>query len=166
MKKLIRLVLLVGMIALAVWVGLNLFPNPKQAIRNRLNKLAQLASYSAREGNLSRIANIQKLGLLFSDDAQVTVDVPGLEAHTFNRREELMQAAMAAKSVSTAIKAEFLDMNIELGSGNLSALVDLTLKAKVTGDNDMIAQELKFTMKKINGDWLITRIETVKTLKP
>ena len=30
----------------------------------------------------------------------------------------------------------------------------------------MIAQELKFTMKKINGDWLITRIETVKTLKP
>ena len=77
-----------------------------------------------------------------------------------------MQAAMGAKSVTTGIKAEFIDMNIELGSGNLSALVDLTLKAKVNGESDMIAQELKFTMKKINGDWLITRIETVKTLKP
>ena len=131
MKKIIRLILLVVMIALAVWVGLQLFPSPKQAVRNRLNKLAQLASFSASEGNFSRLANVQKLGLLFSDDAQVTVDVPGVQAHTFNRREELMQAAMGAKSVTTGIKAEFIDMNIELGSGNLSALVDLTLKAKV-----------------------------------
>ena len=58
-------------------------------------------------------------------------------------------------------------MNIEMGAGNDSAIVDLTLKAKVPGETDLIVQELKFTLKKSDGGtWYITRVETVKTLKP
>jgi len=35
-----------------------------------------------------------------------------------------------------------------------------------TGDNkDFDVQELKFQLKRIDGDWLITRAETVKTLQ-
>ncbi len=166
MNKLPRVILFVVALALGAWVWTICFPNPRQVITNRLNRVAQLASFTPDEGNISRIANVQKLSQYFAEDVQVFVDIPGFESHTFSRRDELMQVALAAKRLGNGLRAEFLDPNIEMGAGNQSALVDLTLKAKVPGENDMIVQELKFTMKKIKGDWLITRVETVRTLKP
>jgi hypothetical protein len=166
MKKILQIIFLAVALSLGVWLWAAWFPNPKQAVRNRLNKVAQLASFSANEGNISRVANVQKLGRLFAEDVQVMVDIPGTESHTFTSREEVMQVALAAKRLGDGLKAEFLDMNIEMGTGDQSALVDLTLKAKVGGESDLIVQELKFTLKKLDGDWLITRVETVRTLKP
>ena len=84
----------------------------------------------------------------FSEDVQVVVDVPGSSIHTLAGREELTQAAMAAKSMSNGLKVEFLDPNIDLNQGGESALVDLTLKAKPGNDSDLIVQELKLTFKK------------------
>ncbi len=166
MKKLVQIIFLAVVLALGVWLWTAWFPNPKQAVRNRLNRVAQLASFSANEGNISRALSVQKLGSLFAEDVQVMVDIPGAESHTFTSRGELMQIVLAAKRLGDGLKAEFLDMNIEMGTGDQSALVDLTLKAKVGGESDMIVQELNVTLKKINGDWLITRVETVRTLKP
>ena len=165
MNKTLRLFLGAAVIALGVWAWTMVFPNPKQVIRNRINRVAQLASFSPNEGAMSRGFNIQKLGALFSDDAQILVDVPDLDAHVFTR-EEMMQSLMAAKRLGNGLKAEFVGMNIELGAGAESALVDLTLKAKIGGQGELIVQEFKFTVKKIKGDWLITRVESVNTLKP
>lgn len=166
MKKLSNIILLLVLLGLGYWLWTVFFPNPQQVIRNRLDKVARLASFSPGEGNISRVSKIQRLGLLFADDVEVMIDVPGADIQTIKSRQELMQAAMAAPRFASGLKAEFLDMNIELGSDAQSAIVDLTLKAKVTGETDLIVQELKFTMKKIKNDWLITRVETVKTLKP
>ena len=46
-----------------------------------------------------------------------------------------------------------------------SAVADLTAKAAVPGQKDFEVQEMKFVLKKINGEWLITRAETVKTFR-
>lgn len=168
MKRVFTLLLLIGLIALGYWAWTVLFPKPDQIIRNHLNKLAKLASFSPNDGNISRVAKIQKLGLLFDENVQVVMDAPGAESHSLNftRREELTQAAMAAKSFASGVKAEFQDMSIQVAPDAQSATADLMLQAKVSGENDMIAQELKFTFKQTNGDWLITRVETVKSLKP
>src|SRR5579884_390431 len=166
MKKLSNIILLLALAGLGYWLWTVFFPNPQQVIRNRLNKLARLASFSPGEGNISRISKIQRMGRLLAEDVQLIIDVTGTEIQTIKSRQELMQAAMAAPRFANVLKAEFLDMNIELGSDTQSAIVDLTLKAKIGGESDLIVQELKFTMKKINNDWLITRVETVKTLKP
>ncbi|HEX3798666.1 MAG TPA: hypothetical protein VH413_08190 [Verrucomicrobiae bacterium] len=167
MKKVFSLVVLLIAVGAGFWLYTVLFPNPQQAVRNHLNKVARLASFSPSDGNLSRMANVERLGTLFARDVQVVVDIPGYESHTFSNREELMQAAALTKRFAGGLKAEFLDMNIEMGAGNDSALVDLTLKAKVSTESDLIVQELKFTLKKSDGgSWLITRVETIKTLKP
>jgi hypothetical protein len=167
MNKLFKIILLLALLALGFWLWTIFFPNPQQVIRNRLNKLAHLASFSPDEGNISRVAKVQRLGQLFAENVQVVVDVPGADVQNITSREELMQAAMAAKRFTGGLKAEFLDMDIPpLDNDAQSAVVDLTLKAKVSTESDLIVQELKFTLKKINGDWLITRVETVKTLKP
>jgi len=166
MNKLRRLLLIAVVIGIGFWVWTAWFTNPKQVIKNRLNQVARLASFEPNEGAISRLAKIQRLGLLFAEDVQVMVDIPGYEAHTFSRREEVMQVVMASPRLGNGLSAQFLDMNIQLGSGDQSALVELTLEAKINGESDILAQEMKFTLKKIKGDWLITRVETVKTLKP
>jgi hypothetical protein len=165
MNKIFRVIMLAAVAALGLWVWTLLFPNPKHVIGNRLNQLARLASFSPGEGTLSRAFDVKRLGGLFSDDAQILVDVPALETHEFGR-DEMMQDLLAAKKLGNGLKVKFIDPNIELGTGAESALVDLTMEAKFGGESDLVVQELKFTMKKIKSDWLITRVETVNTLKP
>jgi hypothetical protein len=167
MKKVLSFILLLALLGAAFWLWTIFFPNPKQVVRNKLNAVARLASFTPNEGNISRMASVQRMAGLFTPDVQVVVDLPNGESHTFGSRDELMQAMAMAKRFANGIKAEFLDMDIEMGTGNTSALVDLTLRAKISGESDMVVQELKVTLKKSDGGtWLITRIETVKTLKP
>ena len=40
----------------------------------------------------------------------------------------------------------------------------LTVDADVSGQRDDIVQEMKFTLQKISGRWLITHVETIHTL--
>ena len=165
MKNLLRLILLVVLIALGIWVWHILFPNPQKIIRHRLNKLAQLASVAPNEGNFSRVACVEKMGAYFTDNAEVNLNIPG-ESLVLNGRAELTQAALAARSSANGgVSAEFVDINIDMGPNNQSAMVDLTLHAKVGSDKDAIIQELEFTFKKIKGDWLISRVATVQTLR-
>jgi hypothetical protein len=42
--------------------------------------------------------------------------------------------------------------------------VNLTGKAIVPGERDISAQEFNFQLKKVDGKWLIYRVETVRTL--
>src|ERR1700757_5055574 len=100
MKRVFQIILLLGLAAVGFWLWTVFFPNPQQVIRNRLNTLARLASFSPGEGNIMRVAKIQKLGTLFDENVQITVDVPGVEPHTFGNREELMQMAMAANRLT------------------------------------------------------------------
>jgi len=165
MNKIFWLIILMALLALGWWGWSAWFPNPRQAIRNRLNQAASLASFTRGEGNIKRALSLQKLSGCFTEDAQITVDIPGVENHTFTR-SELMESGMALKSMAYGLKAELIDVNIELGAGHDSALVDLTLKAKLGNEPEPIWQELKFNLKKINGDWLISRVDTIKTLKP
>jgi hypothetical protein len=165
-NKVLKIILVLLVLALGVWLWTVLFPKPEQVIRNRLNKLAKLGSFSTSEGNIARVAKVEALGRLFAENAEVKVEIPGVDSETFSNREELMQFAMAAKHATEGVKAEFLDMNVEMRDADQSAVVDLTLKAKVGSENDLVVQELKFTLKKIDGDWLITHVEPVRPLKP
>lgn len=96
---------------------------------------------------------------------QIKVAVPGVEEYDFDNRDELIQAVVAARSAVKSLKARFSDMNIEVTPGKGEAIVDLTLNADIGDDKDSVWEGLKFSLKKIHGDWLVTRIDTVNLLK-
>ena len=88
MKIVIRLVLLAAFIAIGFWlwsVPWPLLPRsslPEKVICcNRLNKAARLASFTAAEGNIARVANIEALGTYFTDEIEIKIDVPNYESH-------------------------------------------------------------------------------------
>jgi len=164
MKIVFKLVLLAALVAFGVWLWLVLFPGPEKAIRNRLAKLAHAVSFSKSQGSLARIASGESVSGFFSTNVEVTINLPGQEQHTFVGRAEITQAALAARGYATDLNVKFPDVNVTVAPDKQSATADLTVEATVSGEHDAIVQEMKFTLQRIDGQWLITRVETVRTL--
>jgi len=165
MKLIVRLILLAGLIALGIWSWGFFFPSPQKIIENHLRKLARLASFSSKDGNFKRLADNERMGSLLAQDVHVVLDVPGGRGQTFDNREELLQAVMAARLAVKDLHAQFTDIGISLSPDRQSAVVLLTVQPKIGGEPDWIVEELQFTFKKISDDWLITGVERVKPLR-
>ena len=164
MKIILRLVLAVALVAFGVWIWTVLFPSPEKVIRKRLTELARTVSFSPNEGNLVRIAGAQNLAFFFSTNVEVNIDVPGRVQHNLMGRAEITQAAPGARSTVNGLDVKFPDIVVTVAPGKQSAEVDLTVEVKIANERDPIVQEMKFTLQKTDGEWLVTRVETVRTL--
>lgn len=159
-----RIVLLAALVGLGIWSGRFFFPSPEQAIRKRLGELAQMASFSTSESGPAKVLNSEILSSFCTADVEMNIDIPGRARQTFSGRPEVLKAAMWARSLPSSLQIEFLDVNVAVNPDKVSAVANLTGRGKIPGEKDFLVQELKFTLKKVEGDWLISRIETVKTL--
>ncbi|MFZ1073189.1 MAG: hypothetical protein WAO21_07110 [Verrucomicrobiia bacterium] len=164
MKIVFRFFFLAALVALGVWLWFVLFPSPERIIRARLTLLARTGSFTSGETYLAKLAITQRLAGYFATNVEVNIDVPGRVQHTFVGRDEIQQAAFAARTSLSGLKVQFPDINVTVAADKQSAVADLTVEANVAGDRDSIVQEMKFTFRQTDGEWLITRIETVRTL--
>ena len=148
----------------AIWAWRAFFPNHEQLIRKRLTEVAAAASFSANEAPVVALRNCQKLASFCTPDVEITVDLRGHSREKLSGREELLQKAMAGHALAGGLQVEFLDITVTLAPDKNSAVAVLTGKGRVAGENDLLVQELKFTLKRVGSEWLIYRVETVKTL--
>jgi len=152
------------LIAVGLWLWRVLFPSPERAIRSRLADLATTMSVEHGEGNITRALHYSKLPDFFTPDVAIATDLRGYPPVAFEGRDELMRWIAAARQNWSWMKVEFLDLNVALGPDKQTAVVNLTGKATVPGERDFLVQEFNFMFKKVDGKWLIYRIESVKTL--
>lgn len=164
MVKWLRLLLLVIVVALGAWAWVALHPSPERLIRRQLEGVARAASFGPGQGYLAKLAGAQRLADFFSTNIEVHIDVPGHQGHTLAGREEIQQAALASRASVQSLTVTFPDVTVIVDSDQESAVADLTLQARVAGEQEMIVQEMKVTLRKINGQWLIIKVETVRTL--
>lgn len=164
MKITVRLALFAAGAAAAVWLWTVFFPGPEKIIRKHLASVAADVSFSPGQNALFMANNAENLGGYFATNVEVTVDVPGHERQTFASRQEITQAALAAHQAVRGLQVQFLDVSVTLAPDGQSATADLTVKAQAAGEKDFYTQEVKFSFRKMEGDWLITRVETVRTL--
>jgi len=164
MKIVFRIVLFAALAALGIWLWTVLFPSPEKVVRKRLTELARTVSSSSNEGDLARLAAARSVAGFFSTHIELKVELPELGQRDSIDREEITQAALLARSRAGGVQVKFPDINITVAPDRQSAVADLTVEAKVSGEHDTIVQEMKFTLHKIDGQWLITRVETVRTL--
>ena len=162
MKILFRIVLLAVVVAAGVWLWTIFFPGPEKVIRRRLAEIARLASFNANENPLAALGGARKLAGFCSPDLQVKLAAPVNAEHTFESREEFAQTDLAARAAfGGTLKIEFVDVLVTLAPDKQSAVADLT--ARIQSGSDLNAQEIKFTLKKVDGQWLVTRAETIRT---
>jgi hypothetical protein len=160
-----RFILSAAVVALAVWVWMALHPDPERLIRRQLDGVARTVSFGPNEGTLAKLRAAQKLADFFATNVEVNINVPGRVDHRLVGREDVQQAALAARASVQSLNVAFPDVTVIVNADKESAVADLTLQARVGGEQDMIVQEMKFTFRKINGEWLITKVETVRTLQ-
>jgi hypothetical protein len=164
MKIAFRIVLLAALAAAGVWLWTILFPSPEKIIRRQLNEVARHVSFAANEGALSRLAHAESLAGYFSTNVEVNINLREGDRQDFVGRDQITQAALAARSAVSSLSVKFLDVAVTIGPNKQSAVADFTVEARIPGDQELIVQEMKFTLQKISGHWLITRVETVRTL--
>jgi acyl CoA:acetate/3-ketoacid CoA transferase alpha subunit len=164
MKIVFRIVLLAALAALGVWLWTVLFPNPENVVRKRLAELARTVSSSPNESDLARLASARSVAGFFAANVELNVDLPELGRRNSMDREEITQAALMGRSRAGGLQVKFPDINITVAPDKQSAVADLTVEANVSGEHDSMVREMKFTLRKTDGQWLITRVETVRTL--
>ena len=164
MKILFRLLLVAALLAPGFWLWTFLFPGPENIIRRQLAGLARTATFVEKENPIARVLKAQKVVNFFSPDAQLIFDLPGVGRRTLTGRDELTESATAGFATMRSLAVEFLDVTIQLAPSKQSADVELTAKVRSGDSKDFGVQEMRFVLKKIDGHWLIVRLETVKTL--
>ena len=166
MKIAFRLVLLAALIGGGVWLWMYFHPSPQEAIRRRLADVAREVSFDGKEGMVARAAHSQKLASYFGREVSLMIDLPEVSSHEGISREDVAQLALMLRSSPyfRSLKVQCLDPVITLGVDKKSAIVELTIRAETVGDKYLVVQEMKFTMKEVDGEWLILRVDTVKTL--
>jgi len=166
MKTAVRVLLLALVIGGGIWLWMYFHPGPEEAIRRRLADVAQEISFKSDEGMVAKAMHSQKLAGYFARDVSLMIDLPEIASHESMSRDEIAKFALALRSTPyfRSLKVQCLDPVITLGADKKSAMVDLTIRGETAGDKYLVVQEMKFTMKQVEGEWLILRVETIKTL--
>jgi hypothetical protein len=163
MKIFFRIALLAVVVAAGVWLWTVFFPSAEKIIRRQLAEIAGDASFNSNESPLIGIAHARKLAGFFSPDVTVKLDAPLNLQRVFESRDDIAQVALAARSLlGGGLKVEFLDVNVTVAKDKQTAVADLTARVKTGGSPDVIVQEVKFRLQKTDGQWLITRVETIR----
>lgn len=164
MKNIFRLFLLAALAALGFWLWTIFFPSPEKVIRRQLAELATTATFGTKDSAIARGLKAQKLVNFFTTDAQLIFDTPGASQRTLSGREEIRETAAAGFQSVPSFGVELLDITVRVGADSRSAEVSCTAKIRSGDVKDFGVQEMKFVFRKIEGKWLIARVETVKTL--
>jgi hypothetical protein len=165
MKWIIRAVVFSLLIGAGSWLWLYFHPSPEAAIRRQLAQLAEAASFKGPEGMIAGVAAASKFAGFFGREVRMNIEPRGFfEEET--TRQDIAQFVTAARTRAgiRSLAVKIFDPVITLGANNDSAIVELTVNVETAGERHLIVQELKFTMKLVDKEWLIVQVDTVKTL--
>lgn len=159
-----HIVLAVSLLLVAGFLLRGCFSGPEGQIRKQLSELEDLVSYEAGEGNLTALTNAKRLGGLFTEEVEIKLS--GFAgARQVRGRQQVQQAAMAARSRTPSLQASLHDLTVQVAADKMSATVEATGRAKVAGESSSAVQDFIFSFEKTREGWLIAKVETVKALR-
>ncbi len=163
MKLAIRLILLAVAVGLCVWLWIYLHPTPQEAIRRQLVALGKSATLEKREGNIAAGLRANEFSEFFGREVALTMEPRAIFPDSIER-SEIARVMLSIRTTYRSLEVKILDPVITVGADEKSAIVELTVNVAGDGDRHLLVQEMKFTMKEVDGNWQIIRVETVKTL--
>jgi ketosteroid isomerase-like protein len=164
MKTAFRLVLLAAVAAAGFWLWTLLFPSPQKIILKKITSLAATATVGANDSNPIRAAKAANLVDFFTADAEIVLDLAELPNRTLSGRDEIRESALAGLASVKTLNVQFLDITVHLGADRQTAEASCTAKIDAGDRQDFGVSEVHFQLKKVDGEWRISRAETVKTL--
>lgn len=140
------------------------FTGPEGQIRKQLSEVEELVSYEAGESELGALGKAKRLGEIFTED--VAIELTGFTgAKKLGGREQVQQAAMAARSEASSLQVSLYDVEIQVAEDKMSATVEATGQAKLGQENSTMVQDFVFTFENTSEGWLIAKVMTVEALR-
>lgn len=158
-----RIVFALGLAAFFIWLWTVLFPSQETIITRRFEKLARAASVRASDGYLARMAGARRVGDYLAKTVEISIDLPNRQQHMTMTREEIVEDMMAVHSIG-GLSVKFPDISVTVAAEGTSAQADVTVEARGSGDQDTFIEEMRFTLRKTGGQWLITKVQTIRAL--
>lgn len=164
MKSIRTIITLLAVAAIGFGIYYWLFPPPEKVIRKRLTKLAE--AISARpQGNISTMANVNRIGSFFHPNVTITVEGFGQDLGSIQGRGELQQTALAARQRLGSISVEFYNVEILVAPSKTNATGKATAIVKINDDANAQVQELDLQFEKYDREWLLRSASPSKSLK-
>jgi hypothetical protein len=137
------------------------WPDEETRIAARLHELARLATPEEDESPLSRVAAVAQLRSFFAEDVTIA---RGEGVASISGRDELL--AVAAQVRASVARLAFADVQVHLeGTDSASAYLTATVSRRARSAGAIEAREVQLSLRKQDGNWVITRIEPLSTLE-
>ena len=153
----------------AVWWWRDaLFPGEEARIRKSLETLAGEVSFEPNEGGIAVGRRISGVVGRFSPGAEIQLEILGAGSFHVTGSGEIQQTLWAARRGARRLRVRFYDIVATVAPEGRSAEARLTATAEAKGNQSnqevFEAMEFRFQLQKVDGRWLISRVDTVQAL--
>lgn len=151
-------------VVVAVWVVRVWLPSDRQLIERQLNSLAAAASVSGAETPVVRMTGAARVAKFFTDDVIVSAND---QSSTIGGRDAVMALAAQARATSGPLKVSFDDVQIAVADpSTATAYMTVTISSADRNGSSLVdARELNVTFRKVAREWLIARVDALRTLE-
>lgn len=148
-----------------LWAYRQLFPPDEVRIRRTLVKTAAAASIHPQESVIEKLRSINSILDACTTEIEVVVDVPELRSHSIRGREELREVLAAARGTGESVAIELMDIGVKVNQDRTSAVAQFIARARLSGAEDELVQEFRVLMNRVEGEWKIHRVESLRSLQ-
>ncbi len=150
---------------LVAWGLWYFFPTRERQVRRQFKALASWASKDGEEGSIASLQTAREARDYFADPCQWTAEAYQLAGNV--SINEITQYVFAARTRMDRLSVKFYDLRVEFtpeGQARVTATVRIVGVGKA-GDTVNDTRELKCTLVKVDGRWLLKTVILVQVLK-
>lgn len=162
MRRGATIVLVVGLVVASWLVWRWLFPSDETAIRRLVNTAVAQASWAEQDGNINRLVASERLAALCTPDVVVLMEARGVHSRRLQGREELRQAVLAARAEVAWLGLSVDGVEVSISDSGTAATVLLAATVRMDRLSEPLLQDYKLALSKLEGDWLLSRVEPVR----
>lgn len=153
----------IAAVAFGIWA---LIPSEEERIRKVIEKARNAVSAENRPGgNLDVFARVGELTSCLTRDIEVRADVFGGLSGSINGIDEVRATAASLPQQLPGLRVALSEIVVTV-TDSKSARVSLVANIDTgTQQRTPVVQEFKLAMRKFEGRWYISRIETVRALR-
>lgn len=158
MKSIAIVVCGVGILLIAALVVKSCLATEEGRIRGQLDQLAELATFSDGQSQLAMVGRARRVGDLFSEDCEVSVQGTRGLAAGLQGRKAVTQAMLSAQSQLGSLDVRIFDPTIRLNQEQNAAIVEARVQVATDREGYSGVEAVRFDLLLTEDGWLFVRV--------
>lgn len=158
--RLLGLLMAAGVAILALRAYLE---SDRRQIERQFQRLAEAASVQGTESPIEQIAQAAQLTRFFTKDVVLRL---GQDSSSIIAGRDALVAVAAQARRSGPLEVMFNDLQVSVSDPETAAVYTTVTVTRANLQNDVVeAREVSVALQKVDGEWLVARVEGVRTLE-